>query len=392
MDRETKRAYQLVQATIVENLDRLQAAQKSGIRLPSSDLNSLKKWRRFGAAFAWDPSLFQYVLEKPYMKAEELIKLLRKTEEGLMRDFQYVGKIPIHHIIADRTGGDLGIRTPIDIWLDTRKRIFDLTGATPGDNQSNLNALGAFDELWHQGRLGAKGSVFAEAGLIRPEDFPYLHRAGQYLAEKLGLDPKLVQASAEEQAKALLPAIIGQKNRFAETSATPQVQNQRSVFEQTGFSAVVDPTTRPEVIKLIEKATRKTGLPELFAKAGSITFNPAEGIKEFMASGRAAIARQEVNKGLAKMGLPPLTGTQMFSIDPISAGIVGGIDAIRTNPLGAAVGGVTAIEPEAVKALFQGKPGEALMQTGIGATVGAVSEGALRAACLLYTSPSPRDS
>ena len=119
------------------------------------------------------------------MEPEELISRLRKTEEGLMRKFQYVKGIPLHHIIADRTGGDLGIRTPIDIWEDTKKRIFDLTGATPGDNQANLNAIGAFDELWHQGRLGAKGTVFAEAGIIRPEDFPYLHRAGQNLADSL---------------------------------------------------------------------------------------------------------------------------------------------------------------------------------------------------------------
>ena len=380
MDRETKRAYQLVQATIVENLDRLQAAQKAKIKLPSADVNDLKKWRRFGAAFAWDPSVFQDVLEKPYMEPKELIRLLRKTEDGLMRDFQYVKGIPLHHIIADRTGGDLGIRTPIDIWEDTKKRIFDLTGATPGDNQANLNAIGAFDELWHQGRLGAKNTVFSEAGLIRPKDFPYLHRAGQNLAEKLGLNPKLVQASAEEQVKALLPSIIQQQERFAETSATPQVQQQRSVFTLSGFGEVIDPTTPPETIKLIEKATRKTELPLLFAKAGSMLFNPAEGIKEFMASGRAAIAREEVNKGLAKMGLPPLTGTQMFGMDPISAGIAAGIDAIRKNPLGAAVGAAQMIEPEAVKSLFQGKPMEALQQTAIGAGVGALVEQGTRLA------------
>lgn len=341
MDRETKRAYQLVQATIVENLDRLQAAQKAGIKLPSADVNDLKKWRRFGAAFAWDPSVFQDVLEKPYMKPRELIKLLRKTEEGLMRDFQYVKGIPLHHIIADRTGGDLGIRTPIDIWEDTKKRIFDLTGARPGDNQANLNAIGAFDELWHQGRLGAKNTVFSEAGLIRPEDFPYLHRAGQNLAERLGLDPKLVQASAKEQVKALLPSILQQQERFAETSATPQVQQQRSVFVKSGFGEVVDPTTPPEVIKLIEKATRKTALPLLFAKSGKMSFDPTAGIEEFLKSGQAAAARAEINKGLSKIGLPPLTGSQMFGIDPISSAVMGGLGAIKetfADPKGVGIG------------------------------------------------------
>ena len=384
MDRETKRAYQLVQNTIVENLDRIQAEKKAGRKLPSTDVNDLKKWRRFGAAFAWDPSVFQDVLEKPYMEPKELIRRLRSTEEGLMRKFQYVKGIPLHHIIADRTGGDLGIRTPVDIWEDTKKRIFDLTGATPGDNQANLNAIGAFDELWHQGRLGAKNTVFAEAGLIRPEDFPYLHRAGQNLAERLGLDPKLVQASSEEQVKALLPSILQQQERFAETTATPQVQQQRSVFTKTGFGEVVDPTTPPETIQLIEKATRKTELPKLFAQAGSIKFNPQPGIEQFMASGAAALARDEVNKGLAKMGLPPLTGTQMFGLDPISAAVVGGVQAVKDTAeavrrnvpraFAGAVGAATAIEPEAVKSALEGDYRKAATQTVVGAGVGAAVE------------------
>ena len=166
MDRETKRAYQLVQNTIVENIDRLMAAQKAEQKLSSADVTDLKKWRRFGAAFAWDPLVFQDVLEKPYMKPETLISRLRTTEEGLMRQFQYVDKIPLHHNIADRTGGDLGIRTPVDIWEDTKKRIFDLTGATPGNNQANLNALGAFDELWHKEDLVLKVLYLQKQGLF----------------------------------------------------------------------------------------------------------------------------------------------------------------------------------------------------------------------------------
>jgi hypothetical protein len=374
MDRETKRAYQLVQNTIVENLDRLMAAQKAKQKLSSADVNDLKKWRRFGAAFAWDPSVFQDVLEKPYMEPEELIRKLRNTEEGLMRKFQYVDKIPLHHIIADRTGGDLGIRTPIDIWEDTKKRIFDLTGATPGDNQANLNAIGAFDELWHQGRQGAKGSVFAETGIIRPEDFPYLHRAGQNLADKLGLDPKLVQASAEEQVKALLPSILQQQERFAETTATPQVQQQRSVFTQAGFGEIVDPTTRPETIQLIKQATGKGPLPKLFAQAGSIKFNPQPGVEQFMASGGAALAREQVNIGLSKMGLPPLKGAQMFGVDPISAAVASGVEAVRKNVLGSIVGAASMIEPEAIKSALQGDYRQAAEQTAIGAGAGALVE------------------
>jgi len=370
MDRETKRAYQLVQATIVENLDRLMAAQKAKQKLSSADVNDLKKWRRFGAAFAWDPSVFQDVLEKPYMKPEELISRLRKTEDGLMRQFQYVDKIPLHHIIADRTGGDLGIRTPIDIWEDTKKRIFDLTGATPGNNQANLNALGAFDELWHQGRLGAKGSVFAEVGLIRPEDFPYLHRAGQNLADKLGLDPKMVQASSEEQVKALMPAILQQQDRFAETTATPQVQQQRSVFSRF-FPEIVDPSTPPEQIQLIKQATRETSLPKIFAEAGSITYNPQKALEEFMAGPEATLVKNQLNKGRAKLGLPPLKGIELrMMLFPPGAEEMG--KAIARNPVEAVTGAAMNLaDPDVIKSLFQGKPKEALEKGAMGAGIGA---------------------
>ena len=390
MDRETKRAYQLVQKTIVDNIDRLQALQKAKVKPPSADVNDLKKWRRFGAAFAWDPLVFQDVLEKPYMEPAELISRLRTTEEGLMRKFQYVKGIPLHHIIADRTGGDLGIRTPIDIWEDTKKRIFDLTGATPGDNQANLNAIGAFDELWHQGRQGAKGTVFAEAGLIRPEDFPFLHRAGQNLAERAGLDPKLVQASAEEQVKALLPAIIQQQERFAETTATPQVQQQRSVFTQAGLGQVVDPTTSPEEIQVIQKATRKTELPKIFAKAGSLFYDSKTAVEEFMATNEAALMQKQVNEGLAKLGLPPLEGTQLYGVDPISAAVASGVEAVRRNPIGAALGAASFIEPEAVKSALQGDYTEAAKQTVTGAIGGAVVEQGIRQAAPVVTQAASR--
>lgn len=284
MNREEKVAYEIVRQRIVAQLDRLEAAQKSGQKLPGGDINSLKKWRRFGAAFAWDPSVYQGVLANPDMSDTELISEIRKTEATFMRRWGYVNKIPLHHDIASRTGGDLGIRTPVDVWLETRERVFDATGARPGNGQANLNATGAFDELWHLGREGAKGSVFEGTGIITPEDFPYLHRAGQNLAEKLGANPGMVQASAAEQAKALIASIVQQQQRFKEVTATPQVQAQRKVFTDLGYSEIVDPTATMEEMVDIERATRKTPIPSIFAKAGSLRFNPRASMQEFISS------------------------------------------------------------------------------------------------------------
>ena len=184
----------------------------------------------------------------------------------------------------------------------------------------------------------------------------------------------MVQASAEEQVKVLLPAIIQQQERFAETTATPQVQQQRSVFTQAGLGQVIDPTTSPEAIQVIQKATRKTELPKIFAKAGSLFYDSKAAVEEFMATNEAALMQKQVNKGLAKLGLPPLEGTQLYGVDPISAAVASGVEAVRRNPLGAALGAATAIEPEAVKSALEGDYQEAAVQTAVGAGIGAAVE------------------
>lgn len=271
MDREQKIAYEIVRQRIVDRLDKLEAAIKAGTKLPSGDAYSLKKWRRFGAAFAWDPSVYTVILENPVMSDQALISELRKLEQTFMRKWGVIDKIPLHHKIASRTGGDLGIRTPVDVWLETKKRIFDATGAAPGNGKANLNAAGQFDELAHLGREGAKGSVFAEAGISRPEDFPYLHRAGQNLAVKAGDDPKLVMGTAAEQAEALKPSIIQQLERFEETTATPQVQNQRQILTRAGYPEAFAPETSIERIQQINKEIQGTDIPKQFAEAFDFT-------------------------------------------------------------------------------------------------------------------------
>ena len=266
MDKETKVAYEIVRQRIVENLDRLEDLQAQGTRL-SGDVNSLKRWRRYGAAFTWDPSVFEAVLAKPDAPDKQLLSLLRKGEESLMRRWGVIDKIPLHHVVANRTGGDLGIRTPVDTWLETRQRIFDATGAKPGDGPSNLNAASQFDELAHLGRTGAKGSVFADTGIERRADFPVLHRAGQDLAAKAGEDPKLVTGTAKEQAEALIPSVQQQQARFAETTATPEVQAQRQVLTKAGYPEAFAADTPIERIEQIATEIRGTEIPKQFASA-----------------------------------------------------------------------------------------------------------------------------
>tara|TARA_R100000908_G_scaffold53494_1_gene28770 strand:- start:155 stop:1261 length:1107 start_codon:yes stop_codon:yes gene_type:complete len=353
MDKETKVAYEIVRQRIVERLDTLYDAQQAGVKLPSGDINSLKKWRRFGAAFAWDPEVFQNVLEKPGMPDQQLISELRKAETQLMRKWGVIDKIPLHHVVANRTGGDLGIRTPVDTWLETRKRIFDATGAKPGDGPSNLNAASQFDELAHLGRTGAKGSVFADTGIQQRADFPVLHRAGQNLAAKAGEDPKLVLGTAEEQAEVLIPSVEQQQARFAETTATPEVQAQRQVLTKAGYPEAFAADTPIERIQEIAKEIRGTEIPKQFATAfdfsgGTVrlTTRGLGGLLPVVGVGFDVLDAKEKTERAAKTGAPldklqagiaQVTAATSPIPEPVSQGInfVGGavnfvIDALRT--------------------------------------------------------------
>ena len=359
MDRETKVAYEIVRQRIVENLDRLEDLQAQGVKV-SGDVNSLKRWRRYGAAFTWDPSVFEAVLAKPDAPDKQLLSLLRKGEESLMRRWGVINKIPLHHVVANRTGGDLGIRTPVDTWLETRQRIFDATGAKPGDGPSNLNAASQFDELAHLGRTGAKGSVFADTGIERRADFPVLHRAGQDLAAKAGEDPKLVTGTAKEQAEALIPSVQQQQARFAETTATPEVQAQRQVLTRAGYPEAFAPDTPIERIEEIAAEIADTPIPREYAMAFS-----------FSGAG--------VHLEPKELILPNrLTRSDMYATVP---GVNEALSGVKRNPLGAAVGAATAIQPEAITAALQGDYTEAAKQTAVGAGVGAaVQEVVKRAA------------
>lgn len=351
MDKETKVAYEIVRQRIVERLDTLYDAQQSGVKLPSGDINSLKKWRRFGAAFAWDPEVFQNVLEKPDMPDQQLISELRKAETQLMRKWGVIDKIPLHHVVANRTGGDLGIRTPVDTWLETRKRIFDATGAKPGDGPSNLNAASQFDELAHLGRTGAKGSVFADTGIERRADFPVLHRAGQNLAAKAGEDPKLILGTAQEQADVLIPSVEQQQARFAETTATPEVQAQRQVLTKAGYPEAFAADTPIERIEEIAKEIRGTEIPKQFASAFDFSGGvaklgmkfgallPAVGVGFDVLEAKAKTERAAETQApldIAQAAIANITAATAPIPEPVSQGInfVGGavnfvIDALR---------------------------------------------------------------
>lgn len=264
MDKEQKVAYEIIRQRIVNEIDRLESLGKE------ASASTLKKWRRFGAAFSWDPTVYPELLEKPTVSDKELLKLLRGTEEGFMKKWQAVEGVPLHHVIANRTGGDLGLRLPVDVWEEVKQRVFDQTGATPGNSQANLNAASQFDERSHLGRYGAKGTVFDPAlGLGEAPDpnvSPILHGAGtKEFGTRLGKDPVILQSTPAEIAEELIPQVTKQQEIYKTVSELPTTQAQRAVFTEAGLGAAFDPTTPIEQMPAIKQQALELGLPEQFA-------------------------------------------------------------------------------------------------------------------------------
>lgn len=232
MDHYTAEAYEKVRLKIVENIDRLEAYRKKypGKKPGSGDIHNLKNWKRFGAGFAWDPEVYIDIMKNPDMSDAELMSSLRKTETNLMKKWAVVDKMPMHHKIALRTGGDLGLRTPVGIWMETRKRLYDRFGFDPGNGPANLNAESQFNEGIHLQRQNAAGSPLRKTEIpetvfqeIKTNQVG-LHRAKQKLGELPELYEPLIGASAKEQAAYLEEYIIGQLDRFEDARNYPRVK------------------------------------------------------------------------------------------------------------------------------------------------------------------------
>jgi len=238
MDHYTAEAYEQVRLKIVENIDRLEAYRNKhpGQKPGSGDIHNLKNWKRFGAAFAWDPEVYVDIMKNPGMSDAELMSSLRKTETNLMKKWAVVDKMPMHHKIALRTGGDLGLRTPVHIWMETRQRLYDRFGFNPGNGPANLNATSQFNEGIHLERQNAAGSPLRKTEVPSPvlkqikKDNVGLHRAGQKLGELPALYEPLIGASSKEQAAYLEEFIIGQIDRFEDATNYPRTRQQNETI------------------------------------------------------------------------------------------------------------------------------------------------------------------
>ena len=238
MDHYTAEAYEHVRQRIVGKIDELVGYSEKypGQKPGSGDIHNLKNWRRFGAGFAWDPEVYIDIMANPDMSDVELMRALRNTEGTLMKKWGVIDQMPLHHKIALRTGGDLGLRTPVDVWMQTRKRIYERFGFNPGNGPKNLGAHTQFNELVHQERLGG-GKEFKQAGApasvieeIKQAEVG-LHRPNQNLGNLPKQYKPLIGASSAQQAAYLEEHIINQIDRFKQATDFERTQWMRETFD-----------------------------------------------------------------------------------------------------------------------------------------------------------------
>lgn len=229
MDHYTLESYEKVRKRIVAHIDRLEKFGKTG----SGDIHNVKNWRRFGAAFAWDPEVYLDIMENPAMSDKDLMSALRSRENALMKKWQVIDKMPMHHIIALRTGGNLGLETEGKVWFKTRERIYQRFGFNPGNGPGNLNASSQFREGIHQGKddpgaadLTNSADQETKTKVIQEikQDEVILHRGGQQLGEHPDQYRKLIGATDKQQADYLEEFIIGQIKRFEKATAYERTQ------------------------------------------------------------------------------------------------------------------------------------------------------------------------
>lgn len=309
--------------------------------------SQLKKLDRFLNALAVDTSgTYADMMDDARRKGiskEEFAKLGRNLEERIMNSFRVLPDDPAHHMYSLRTAGDLvqnvepGIR-------EMGLQILKDEGYILGNVRQNLTSLA---EATHQGRTG-KGVELATLGQINVD------KTKMAIAHPRGTGDPLISRTVdfkniktpEDFANAYRPLLEQQKVDLTE------------VLKPGGPEA----GRRIVVAKEVE---RQGGPKDIFGlgrsqaevKAGKEIITKAPNV---MQRSYQVIA----DKGSFRLSFLP--GAEEM------------VQAVVKNPLGAAVGAASMIEPEAITSALQGNYRQAAEQTALGAGVGAGIQQALK--------------
>lgn len=321
MDKEQLKAYTAVRERIANEIDNIIANGGSP--------NDLKRLRRYGSSFGWYPEFYPEVLANHgEMTTKQLIGALRGPEEKIMKDLVPIKGMPLHHAVANRTGGDAAFRAPVDVWLETRDRLIQKYQREFGNSGINLNPSGAVDERMHQGRRGSKGTVFDPKlgyGADPVADLPILHGMGQKnIGEAIGRAS--AGASADDLFNQLDPIVNRQIQDLDIVLNNPTNVAQRQVVTDVAPDAF-SPNATPAQQAAVRNQMVETGTDIRFAQA----FDPELGrLGELVSkNGVIRLAKSPAVRRLA--ALAPVVGTSVGALT-VEANAASRAAEIEANP------------------------------------------------------------
>lgn len=299
--------------------------------------SALKKADRFLNALAVDTSgTYADMIDDARRKGisqKEFANMGRNLEERIMNSFRVLPDDPAHHMYSLRTAGDLiqnvepGVR-------EMGLQILKDEGYILGNVRENLTSLA---EATHQGRTG-KGAELAALGEISVDKtqtaIAHPRGTGDPLISRT-IDYKNIK-TPEDFANAYRPLLEQQSADLAgalETEAPRRKIITEFVEEQGGPKGIFG-----------------TSVPAPEVKRGRDIIRKAPGVMQ-----RAYRAMPIIENGSFRMS---------FGLDEA-------VDTIKRNPLGAAMGAATAVQPEAITAALQGDVSQAAQTTAAGAGFGA---------------------
>jgi len=302
--------------------------------------NELKKLDRFLNALAVDTEgtyadMMDDVRRKGLTK-KEFSNMGRNLEERIMNSFRVLPDDPAHHMYSLRTAGDLvqnvepGIR-------EMGLQILKDEGYILGNVRQNLTSLA---EATHQGRTG-KGAELATLGQINVD------KKKMAIAHPRGTGDPLISRTVdfkniktpEDFANAYRPLLEQQKADLAEVLKPGGPEAGRRIVVAKEVERQGGPT---DIFDLGRSQAEVKAGKEIITKAPSVMQRSYQVIAD---------------KGSFRLSFLPFVEET--------------VDAIVKNPLGAAVGAASMIEPEAITSALQGNYRQAAEQTGIGAGIGA---------------------
>ena len=300
--------------------------------------SELKRVRKALSNIDWNIQSYGDLIENSLAKHgydhKPLQKAIRKMEEDTMKAYMLLSDDTIHHLVQQRTGGSL--RSDPSVIRGAVRRLEDMFGMDFSQSTGQFgNVRGdlSFSNFAHKSDNNASGLERQTIGK-NPDPSTTAHAKGT-----AGFSKALTAAEQADE-DALVAALA------------PRVKAQIDMAE----NAIITDSPRMQAVRNADPRLADAYKPT----------NTAEDIAAMAPIARSLELRPKIIQSYLKL---------VTDRGGIRLNFIPGAEEIATsaarNPLEALKGAALAVDPDAVKSLFQGNPLKAINQSALGAGIGA---------------------